>query len=101
MPGGGSAYLDQAVYFWSLFFRTMVFRHCRHFSWWAWISEVRVEFRLWKSSRLGAGGGDIASSFPSVRSSGEMGSPNSWLSPLIMEEEGSRSPVITSLSLEL
>ena len=38
-----------------LFFSIMAFRHCRYFSWWAWISSVKVEFRLRKSSRLGAG----------------------------------------------
>lgn len=86
--------------FCSLLFRIMVFRHCRYFSWCTWISEVRVDFRLQKS-RLGAGGGDTASSFPSVRSSWEMGIPNSWLNSLIMAEEGSRSPVTTSLSLAL
>lgn len=83
---------------WHRLLCSMVARHCRYFSWWARISVVRVEPRLRKASRLGVGCGGKARSFSSVRSSCEIGMPNSWFKSLIMAEEGSRSLTITSLS---
>lgn len=86
---------------WTWFFSSMLFLHCRYFSWWVWISSGRVEVWRWMFPSLGVGWRDGANSFASVSSSWEMGIPNSWLRSLTMEEEGSRSLIITSLSLVL